>query len=63
MTLRETMKKGGRGLDHNNINTRRVPLVAYSDSESFSSDDDNGRVTPSTPVTPFFGKRGHVNKS
>ncbi|VDK87267.1 unnamed protein product [Litomosoides sigmodontis] len=59
MTLRETMRKGSKKSD--NINTRRVPLVAYSDSESFSSDGDNGRLTPSTPVTPFCGKRGHRN--
>ncbi|MCP9263372.1 hypothetical protein DINM_006698 [Dirofilaria immitis] len=39
-------------------NSRRFPLVAYSDSKSSSSGSDDGRLSPSTPLTPFYGKRG-----
>lgn len=61
--LRETLQKEDRKRSLHNVNTKRVPLVAYSDSKSSSSDDDgNGRLSSPTPVTPFYGKRGHVSK-
>ncbi|CAG9531725.1 unnamed protein product [Cercopithifilaria johnstoni] len=63
--LLEAVQKGEEKPNHHDINTKRVPLVAYSDSNSFSSDDDddndNGRLSPPTPITPFCGKRGHHN--
>lgn len=47
--------------------TRNAHLVAYSDSDDSSSscsssdgEDDTGHPAPS-PITPFYGKRGHVS--
>uniref|UniRef100_A0A0R3S0J0 Myb-like domain-containing protein n=1 Tax=Elaeophora elaphi TaxID=1147741 RepID=A0A0R3S0J0_9BILA len=59
-SLRKMQRKDKKPSPHS-INTRRVPLVAYSDSKSSSSDDDDGKLFPATPITPFCGKRGHHN--
>ncbi|KAM3728020.1 Mis18-binding protein [Dirofilaria immitis] len=59
--LRETLLKKDRKSNFYSDNSRRFPLVAYSDSKSSSSGSDDGRLSPSTPLTPFYGKRGPHN--
>ncbi|VDO38292.1 unnamed protein product [Onchocerca flexuosa] len=55
---RESLLKKGRKPSLRDVNSRGIPLVAYSDSKSSSSDSDDGRLSSLTPVTPFYGKRG-----
>uniref|UniRef100_A0AAF5PMV3 Myb-like domain-containing protein n=2 Tax=Wuchereria bancrofti TaxID=6293 RepID=A0AAF5PMV3_WUCBA len=60
MTLRKTLGKENRKPSPYNVENKRVPLVSYSDSKSsFSSSDDDRKLSPPAPVTPFRGKHGH----
>ncbi|VDK86947.1 unnamed protein product, partial [Onchocerca ochengi] len=60
--LQKSLLKKGRKSSLHDVNSREIPLVAYSDSKSSSSDSDDRKLSPLTPVTPFYGKRGPVMK-